>query len=84
MRQTNAQLTLDPKAAIVKLYFLLRVGDDHIQIELFEGPAVRLGYILAGGRDVGLGQEQTSQPNLAKSTFMTNHKKRHKHPGISK
>jgi len=36
----------------------------YIEVELLEGPGVGLGDVLAGGRDVGLRDEQTAQPHL--------------------
>lgn len=46
-------LTFDAKAAGIQLCPLAG-GHIHLQTQLLQGPAVGLGHILTGGRDVGL------------------------------
>lgn len=39
-------------------------GDTDFQAELLQGPAVGLGHVLPGGRDVGLGHKEAAQAHV--------------------
>ena len=51
--------SLHGEAAVVKAGLLRLVRHADIQVELLQGPGVGLGHTLPGGRDEGLGVEQT-------------------------
>ena len=51
--------SLHGEAAVVKAGLLRLVRHADIQVELLQGPGVGLGHALPGGRDEGLGVEQT-------------------------
>ena len=51
--------SLHGEAAVVKARLLRLVRHADIQVELLQGPGVGLGHALPGGRDEGLGVEQT-------------------------
>ena len=54
---------LDCEAAVVEARLLiLRVGDTHVQVQLFQGPGVGLGHALACSRHKGFRVEQSSHP----------------------
>lgn len=57
-RETD-EWTFDAKAAGVE-HSLLGGGDVDLQTQLLQGPAVSLGHVLTGGRDVGLGDKQAA------------------------
>ena len=56
-------LTCDREATVVQGGHL-GAHDLHVQQQLLQGPMVGLGHELPGGCDVGLGDEQASQPDL--------------------
>ena len=64
-------LTNDAEAAVIQFDVGVAVGYDDVEVELLQRPAVGLGHVLAGGRDVGLGQEQTAQPHLEITNTVT-------------
>ena len=51
--------SLHGEAAVVEARLLRLVRHADIQVELLQGPGVGLGHALAGGRDEGLGVEET-------------------------
>ena len=56
-------LTFDAEAAGVQ-HGSLGGGDVDLQTEFLQRPAVGLGHVLAGGRDVGLRHKQTAQTHV--------------------